>query len=83
MKRIIDNILNSFNNAPGRGYSGKKMTAFAITIAYCYSHRFLESEHLAAVLAVDGALIATLFGINTYDKSLKKNESNTNEQEGN
>ena len=80
MKKIIDNILNSFNNAPGRGYSGKKMTAFAVTVAYCYSHRFLEAEHLAAVLAVDGALITALFGINTYDKSLNKQDNATNQE---
>lgn len=76
MKKLIENILSSLNNKPGQGYSGKKLTALAITIAYCYSHRYVEGQYLAAVLAVDGALIATLFGINTYDKSLNKDATN-------
>lgn len=80
MKKIIENILSSLNNKPGQGYSGKKLTALAITVAYCYSHRFLTAEHLAAVLAVDGALITALFGINTYDKSLNKKDNEPNKE---
>lgn len=68
MRRLIQNLLDSFSNNK-EGWSGKKLTAFAITMAYCYSHRYCDAGNLAIVLGVDAGFIAVLFGINVVDKN--------------
>ena len=76
MKTKITNffewLLASLDNV-NKGASGKKLTALFITIAYCYSHKFIDEANLAVVLGVDAGLILGLFGIGSYDKT-KKNE---------
>ena len=72
---IMNDFLNSFNNKNG-GYSGKKLTALAITISYCYSHRFIDASNLPIVLGVDASLISALFGINVIEKIKTNGENN-------
>ena len=72
--QFIEYLLASLDNV-NAGASGKKLTALAITITYCYSHRFIDSSNLAVVLGIDGGLICTLFGINVIEK-IKTNENN-------
>ena len=73
---LYNYIKGSFSNEKS-GASGKKLTAFAVTLTYIYSHRFLSTEVLTSVLVVDAGLIATLFGINEVGKFKNKETSNT------
>ena len=77
IREVIEWLLASLDNV-NKGASGKKVTALFITIAYCYSHRFVDPANLAVVLGVDGSLISVLFGIGSYDKKVKANENNEN-----
>lgn len=73
---LIQNIFESLKNNP-KGFSGKKLTALAVTLTYVYSHRLVTYDILTSVLAVDAGLIATLFGINVVDKFQNKETGNT------
>jgi len=68
---LIKNITRSLSN-DSTGYSGKKLTALAVTLTYVYSHRFVNAEILTSVLIVDAGLITALFGINVVDKFTNK-----------
>ena len=76
MKDILTNILNSFNNL-SIGYSGKKLTAFLITIVclctptitwcvWAYNHN--DWSMLIGILSIFSGLIGGLFAINVADK---------------
>ena len=81
MRKVFQGItewfLASFDNVHN-GASGKKLTAFAVTAAYVYSHRYVDINNLATILTVDAGFISVLFGINVVDKIKNPtNESNT------
>ena len=86
MKEFLNSIkrgfLGSFNNEPV-GWSGKKLTAFAITICCVAAHikwmALKDFTQLTTVLTIDYAFIATLFGINVVDKM--KNPSETKQDD--
>jgi hypothetical protein len=75
MKKILDNILKSFNTKR-EGYSSRKLTAFVIVLLVIITHvKWLTLGNLAQlemVLSIDYAFIAALFGMTTYH-SLKTN----------
>jgi hypothetical protein len=68
---FFNGILGSFSNDT-TGYSGKKLTALAITACVVAAHiKWLSIGNLSQlemVLTIDYAFIATLFGINVIDK---------------
>ena len=66
----ISDLYDSFSNG-SKGFSAKKLTAFSITVAYCYSHKFVDTSNIVAVLGVDGGIITLLFGVNVLDKKYK------------
>ena len=68
-KATLD-LYDSFTNG-NKGFSAKKLTAFSITVAYCYSHKFVDINNIVAVLGVDGGIITLLFGVNVLDKKYK------------
>jgi hypothetical protein len=71
MKDIFKNFLLSLDNKQ-QGYSGKKLTAFALVVCVIAIHikwiSLGDFSQLISVLTVDFAFIATLFGINEYGK---------------
>jgi hypothetical protein len=73
MKKIIDNILKSFNNQD-EGFSSRKLTAFVIIVCVVIAHiKWIilgDFKQLEMVLTIDYGFIATLFGMTTYS-SLK------------
>lgn len=75
MKKLFQYLLASLDNI-NEGASGKKLTALAITITYCYSHRFIDASNLPIVLGVDASLISALFGINVIEKIKTNGENN-------
>lgn len=69
---LFNYIKSSLDNNSA-GASGKKLTSLVITIAYLYSHRYVDHENLVMVLTVDAGLICGLFGINVVDKMKNNN----------
>ena len=65
--QLINGLLGSFSNDT-KGYSGKKLSAFALVLTYIYCHRFVSDTNLATVLTIDAGLITALFTVNTIDK---------------
>ncbi len=86
MKELYKNIVDSFSNEP-RGFSSKKLTAFAIVVAVLAVHikwiALGEFTQLEMVLTIDYAFIASLFGMTTYQsmKSQPKTTTSTVEQQ--
>lgn len=82
MKEVISNVLNAFNNIDRLGYSGKKLTAFAITLCVISAHikwiALGNFTQLEMVLTIDYTFIATLFGINEYGKTKAKKDDSKN-----
>jgi hypothetical protein len=78
IKKFTAFIQSSLDNNTA-GASGKKLTALAVTLAYCYSHRYVNNVNLPMVLAADAAFISTLFGINVVEKI----KTNQNDNSGN
>lgn len=67
----LDNKIN--------GFSGKKLTAFAMSLAYCYAHKFVDANNLVGVLVADGGVICLLFGINEAGKKINGTTPPNNE----
>jgi len=71
--QFIEYISASLDNV-NTGASGKKLTALVVTLAYCYSHRYVQPDNLVLVLGVDAGLILGLFGINAVEKGRSTDE---------
>ena len=75
MKKIITDILKSFNNQEG-GYSGKKLSALAVMICIMAAHAkwiaLGNFAQLEMVLTIDFTFICTMFGINVADKKINQ-----------
>ena len=78
MRDFVNNILSSLNNR-SEGYSGKKLTAFALVACVLAAHikwiTLGDFSQLIPVLTCDYAFISVLFGINEYGK---KNDRDSN-----
>lgn len=77
IKNFVTFIQSSLDNST-IGASGKKLTALAVTLAYCYSHRFVDAANLPLVLAADASFISVLFGINVVEKIKTNSNENGN-----
>ena len=71
IQEIWDGFILSLDNQQ-KGFSGKKLTALCIVVCVIAAHvkwiAMGDFTQLEMVLTIDYAFIATLFGINTYDK---------------
>jgi len=69
MKKIFNDLLNSFNTNEG-GFSSRKLTAFAIIVLVIATHiKWLmigNLTQLEMVLTIDYTFILTLFGMTTW-----------------
>jgi hypothetical protein len=79
MKTILKNIVDSFNNIPGTGYSSKKLSAFVVMLCVMAAHvkwiSLGDFSQLEMVLTIDFTFIATMFGINEYGKKINPKKS--------
>jgi hypothetical protein len=77
---IFDKFLGSLDNQKNKGFSGRKMTAFALVCVVIAVHiKWLalgDLGNLEMVLTIDYAFIASLFGMTTY-QSMKEHPSTT------
>lgn len=86
IKEIIDRLLNSLDTAQNNGFSGRKLTAFAIVLCCVAAHikwiMLGNFEQLEMVLTIDYAFISALFGMTTYE-TIKKPTTNGSEKPNN
>jgi hypothetical protein len=72
---IFERFLGSLDNEKNKGFSGRKMTAFALVCVVIAVHiKWLalgDLGNLEMVLTIDYAFIASLFGMTTY-QSMKE-----------
>lgn len=55
--KIVDDFLNSFNNNPGVGWSGRKLSAFAAMVTAIY----LSIKHATPEIVVELVIVWLLF----------------------
>lgn len=85
--RMIDRLIFSLDNDK-RGFSGKKLTALALTYCivqlheYYASYAFLHKDFsiLPLVLGADFGFLTLLFGLNEYSKKRLEPEAKPTEQ---
>ncbi len=79
MKKIIIELVDSFNNISGTGFSGKKLSAFAIITCVLAAHAkwiaLGDFSQLIPVITADYFFIATMFGINEYGKKVENDKT--------
>lgn len=88
MKDIISNLYNKFlgslDTQKGSGFSGRKLTAFALVICVIAIHIKWISlgnfDQMEMVLTIDYSFIAVLFGLTTY--SAMKETNNVKDESG-
>ena len=75
MKKLISDLVASLNSKD-EGFSGKKLSAFAVMICIVAAHvkwiAIGDFSQLEMVLTIDFAFIASMFGIGAYTKTAKK-----------
>ena len=78
MKKIINEIIaglmGSMHNG-SEGWSGKKLSAWAIVMCIIYAHyKWVEKgmPEFLSVMALDFGFVCTLYGINVTDKKLNQ-----------
>lgn len=75
MKKFISDLISSLNSKD-EGFSGKKLSAFAVMICIVTAHvkwiTLGDFSQLEMVLTIDFAFIASMFGIGAYNKTAKK-----------
>jgi hypothetical protein len=75
---IFERFLGSLDNQKNKGFSGRKMTAFALVCVVVAIHfkwiALGDFSQLIPVLVTDYAFIASLFGMTTY-QSMKEHPS--------
>ncbi len=73
MKKVIQNIINSFNNKE-EGFSSKKLTAFSVMVCIVATHikwiTMGNFTQLEMVLTIDFGFVSLLYGINVTDKKI-------------
>ena len=85
MKKIVNSLLASFDNH-SQGYSGRKLTAFALMVCIAWIHFKLITPELAIeAMIVDLCGVMLSLGLVTASNliELKNGKSNTDKPEGN
>jgi hypothetical protein len=78
MKRIIDNLIGSFDTVKENGFSARKLSAFALMVCVAFVHfKWVNHENVAEVLIIDLCGVLILLGLVTMEQVIKlKNGQN-------
>jgi len=81
MKEFYRNILGSFDNKRDNGFSGRKLTAFTLTVCVVYMHYVwgLNNEFTENILIIDLVGVGFFLGLVTTEQIIKF-KGGTNEQ---
>jgi hypothetical protein len=85
MKKVLQNIIESFNNGD-KGFSSKKLTAFTVMACIVAAHiKWITMGNFAQlemVLTIDFSFVSVLYGINVTDKKMNPAEKPKDETVG-
>jgi hypothetical protein len=71
MKRIIDNLIGSFDNKKENGFSARKLSAFALMVCIAFVHfKWVNHDNVAEVLIIDLCGVLILLGLVTAQNIL-------------
>jgi hypothetical protein len=71
MKRIIDNLIGSFDTVKENGFSARKLSAFALMVCVAFVHfKWVNHENVAEVLIIDLCGVLILLGLVTAQNVL-------------
>jgi len=71
MKRIIDNLIGSFDTVKENGFSARKLSAFALMICIAFVHfKWVNHDNVAEVLIIDLCGVLILLGLVTAQNIL-------------
>jgi hypothetical protein len=71
MKRIIDNLIGSFDTVKENGFSARKLSAFALMICIAFVHfKWVNHDNVAEVLIIDLCGVLILLGLVTAQNVL-------------
>lgn len=83
-QQIFNKFLGSLDNQKNHGFSGRKLTAFALVIVVIAIHvKWMALGDLKAmenILIIDYTFISALFGMTTY-QSLKEKKEDPKDEE--
>ena len=79
MKKIINNLLGSFDNLKG-GFSARKLTAFAFVVMSAFIHlKYVNHDNAIEALIVDVSCVLVALGIITAQNIIDfRNNGNAN-----
>jgi hypothetical protein len=71
MKRIINNLIGSFDTVKENGFSARKLSAFALMVCVAFVHfKWVNHENVAEVLIIDLCGVLILLGLVTAQNVL-------------
>jgi len=71
MKKIIDNLIGSFDTVKENGFSARKLSAFALMVCIAFVHfKWVNHENVAEVLIIDLCGVLILLGLVTAQNIL-------------
>ena len=71
MKKIIDNLIGSFDTVKENGFSARKLSAFALMVCVAFVHfKWVNHENVAEVLIIDLCGVLILLGLVTAQNVL-------------
>ena len=71
MKRIIDNLIGSFDTVKENGFSARKLSAFALMVCIAFVHfKWVNHDNVAEVLIIDLCGVLILLGLVTAQNIL-------------
>ena len=78
INQIFNKFLGSLDNQKNQGFSGRKLTAFALVVVVIAMHiKWMALGDLKAlenILIIDYSFISALFGMTTYQSMKEKKE---------
>lgn len=78
LKQILDKFIGSLDNVKNKGFSGRKLTAFALVAMVIAIHiKWMALGDLRAmenILIIDYTFISALFGMTTYQTMKEKKD---------
>jgi hypothetical protein len=78
MKKIIYNLIGSFDNVKG-GFSARKLTAFAFVVMSAFIHlRYVNEVNAIEALIVDVCCVLVALGIITAQNIIDLKNGNSN-----
>ena len=71
MKKIIDNLIGSFDTVKENGFSARKLSAFALMVCVAFVHfKWVNHDNVAEVLIIDLCGVLILLGLVTAQNVL-------------